>query len=88
MSRYVKYFYTCTVDLLLSYSGINAGEVTQHVSGGECCGSWVPICFPCLGCLAMVIKPRQGLVTGATLLHLLVKHIANGCPQGGHLDST
>ena len=45
-------------------------------------------CFPHLSCLAMVVKPGQGLVTGITLLHLSVKRIANGCPQGGHLDST
>ena len=44
--------------------------------------------FPCLGCLATVVKPGQGLVTGTTLLYFSVKRIANGCPQGGHLDST
>ena len=27
---------------------INAGEVAQHVSGGECHGKWVPAVYPTL----------------------------------------
>ena len=37
--------------------------------------------FPHLSCLVTVIKPRQGLITGAMLLHLSVKHIAKADPR-------
>ena len=57
-----------------------------------CRGSWVPTVF-LAWLLSTVIKPGQGLVTGTTLLHLLVKRIPNGngvsaCTDAMHAHPT
>ena len=47
--------------LVSCYSGINAGEVAQLESGGECDGLRVPAAIS-PGCLAMVVKPRRAWI--------------------------
>ena len=66
---------------------INASKVTWHVSGGECCGKWVPaISLP--GLLSNGCQAHTGLVTSTMLLHhlhTLCKWQPPGLPLAFHL---
>ena len=66
------------------YSGINTGEVTQLKSGGECDGFRVPAAIS-PGCLTQSSSPI-GLGYRRYASTHPRKCIANGSPQGSHLN--
>ena len=76
--------YLIIFTLVVSYSGINAGKVTQLESGGECDG----LGFPLLS--HPVARRWLSSCTGLGYRHhastYLLKRIANGGPQGSHLN--
>ena len=76
--------YLIVFTLVVSYSGINAGEVTRLESGGECDGlGFPPLSRP-------LARRRSSSHTGLGYRRrastYLLKCIANGSPQGSHLN--
>ena len=62
----------------------NLGEVAQLESGGECDGFRSPAAIS-PGCLVMVVKPHRAWIP-MLCFHLPTLCIANGGPQGSHLN--
>ena len=62
----------------------NAGEVAQTQSGGECDG-FRALAAVSPGCLAMVVKSHRTWIP-TLCFHPPTQCIANGGPQGSHLN--
>ena len=66
------------------FLGINAGEVTQTQSGGEC-DSFRALAAVSPGCLVTVVKSHKTWIL-TLCLHPPTLRNANGGPQGSHLN--